>query len=127
MATRSPARKGVPKDFAAYASRFPVDVRQMLGRVRSTVKQAVPEATETISYNIPAFKLHDRILVYFAAFKAHIGLYPPVRGSVALRRAAAPYAGPKGNLQFPYKNRIPYGLIARVARHRAAELRRLAK
>ena len=56
---------------------------------------------ETISYNMPAFRVDDKIVIYFAACKAHIGMYPPVRGDAALKRAAAPYAGPKGNLQFP--------------------------
>jgi uncharacterized protein YdhG (YjbR/CyaY superfamily) len=115
------SKKTTVRDFAAYARQFSVEVQDTLSRIRSTIKQAVPEATETISYNMPAFKLHDRIIVYFAAFKAHIGLYPPLRGPAALQRAAAPYAGPKGNLQFPYAEPIPYDLIARIARSRAAE------
>jgi uncharacterized protein YdhG (YjbR/CyaY superfamily) len=124
MTARSAARKSAIRDFASYASRFPADIQEALSRVRSTVLEAVPGATETISYNMPAFRLHDQVVVYFAAFKAHLGLYPPVRGSAALERATAPYAGPKGNLQFPYGRPIPYALIARVVRHRAAELRR---
>ena len=108
-------------DFASYASRFPRHVQELLGRVRSTITQAVPAAAETISYNMPAFKLHDKVIVYFAAFKTHIGLYPPVRSPAALKRAAAPFAGPKGNLQFPYAQPIPYDLIARIARSRAVE------
>src|SRR5262249_12632693 len=90
-------------------------------RVRSTIRKAAPGAQETISYNMPAFKLNDRIIVYFAAFKRHIGLYPPVRDSAALKRAAAPYAGPKGNLQLPHDHPIPFDLIARIARSRAAQ------
>jgi uncharacterized protein YdhG (YjbR/CyaY superfamily) len=60
-------------------------------------------------------------LVYFAAFKKHIGLYPPVRGDQKLMRDAAPYAGEKGNLQFPLGQRIPFGLIRRVVKNRVLE------
>jgi uncharacterized protein YdhG (YjbR/CyaY superfamily) len=108
-------------DFASYARRFPRDVQELLGRVRSTITQAVPAATETISYNMPAFKLHGKVIVYFAAFKTHIGLYPPVRTPAALKRAVAVYAGPKRSLQFPCAQPIPYELIAHIARARAAE------
>jgi len=66
---------------------------------------------------MPAFRLHS-ILVYFAAFKHHVGLYPPVSGDAALERAVAPYAGPKGNLRFPLDEPIPFELIERIARLR---------
>jgi uncharacterized protein YdhG (YjbR/CyaY superfamily) len=59
--------------------------------------------------------------VYFAAFKKHIGLYPPVRGDEKLMRVLAPYAGIKGSLQFPLKQRIPLGLIRRVVKNRLLE------
>ena len=62
---------------------------------------------------MPAFRLHG-ILVYFAAFKNHIGLYPPVSGDADLEKALRPYAGPKGNLKFPLDRPIPYDLIKRV-------------
>ncbi len=65
------------------------------------------------------------MLVYFAAFKSHIGLYPPVRGDVRLERAVAPYAGEKGNLRFPLGQPIPYELIERIVRLRLK--RNLAK
>ena len=61
---------------------------------------------------MPAFRLHG-VLLYFAAFKKHIGLYPPVRGDAKLEIAIAPYAGKKGNLQFPLDQPIPYGLIGK--------------
>ena len=80
-------------------------------------KAAAPEAEETISYRMPAFKMNG-VLVYFAAFKTHIGLYPPVRGDDSLMRAVRPYAGPKGNLQFPLDKRIPYALIRRIVKAR---------
>ena len=98
-----------------YIDRCAPDVQAIMRRVRATIATAAPGATETISYRIPAFK-RDRILVYFAAFKHHIGLYPPVRGDAALEKAVAPYAGEKGNLRFPLDRKIPYGLIARIVK-----------
>ncbi len=94
----------------------------ILRRVRATIAKAAPDATETISYGIPAFKLR-RIVVYFAAFKHHIGLYPPVKGDAALEKAVAPYAGEKGNLRFPIDRKIPYVLIARIVKFRATQSR----
>ncbi len=76
----------------------------------------MPQATETISYRMPAFSLEGRMLVYFAAFKKHIGLYPPVRGDAKL------VAGEKGNLRFPLDRPIPYPLIARIVRSKANQL-----
>ncbi len=81
------------------------------------IRQTAPLAEETISYGMPAFK-QQGILVYFAAFKKHIGLFPPVRGDEKLERAAARYAGPKGNLQFPLEKPIPYDLIRRIVNAR---------
>ena len=78
-----------------------------------TVRAAAPMAHEVISYRMPAFRLHG-ILVYFAAFTAHIGLYPPVSGDAGLETALSPYSGPKGNLKFPLDRPIPYALIKRV-------------
>ena len=70
------AKPQKPKDIDGYISQFPTDVQAILEKVRATIRHAAPEAKETISYLMPAFKLHG-ILVYFAAWKKHIGLYPP--------------------------------------------------
>lgn len=75
-----------PKDIDDYIALFPPPVQTILERIRATVRQTAPEAEETISYRMPAFKL-DGILVYFAAFKNHIGLYPPVRGDAKLEKS----------------------------------------
>ena len=88
------------KDIDGYISQFPADVQAILQKVRETIRHAAPEAKETISYMMPAFKRHG-ILVYFAAWEKHIGLYPPISGDKTLEKAVARYAGPKGNLQFP--------------------------
>jgi uncharacterized protein YdhG (YjbR/CyaY superfamily) len=95
-------------------------VQPILRIIRAIVREEAPEAQEAISYRIPAF-LHGGALFYFAAFKKHIGIYPPVRGDAALLRALAPYRGPKGNLSFPLAKAMPYELIRRVARQRVQE------
>jgi uncharacterized protein YdhG (YjbR/CyaY superfamily) len=101
----------------AYIAAFPAPVRALLSKVRSTIRAAAPEAQEIISYRIPAYRQRG-ILVYFAGFKAHIGLFPPVRGNAALEKAVARYAGPKGNLRFPYAEPLPLALISRIVRHK---------
>lgn len=108
-----------PATIDEYIATFPPDVQAILQKIRATVAKAVPKATERISYRIPAFAL-DGDVVYFAAFKKHIGVYPPVRDP-KLKQEIARYAGPKGNLQFPLTERIPYALIGRIAKARAKE------
>lgn len=109
-----------PKDIDTYILQFPADVRAILKKVRQTISQAAPDAKETISYQMPAFKQHG-ILVYFAAWKEHIGLYPPISGDKAIQKAVARYAGPKGNLQFRLDEPIPYELIARIVKLRVKQ------
>ncbi len=114
------AKSQNPKDIDSYISQFSAEVQEILEKVRTTIQSAAPEATETISYLMPAFKLHG-ILVYFAAWEKHIGLYPPVSGDKALEKAIARYAGPKGNLQFPLDEPIPYDLIERIVKLRVRQ------
>jgi uncharacterized protein YdhG (YjbR/CyaY superfamily) len=103
------------KDIDGYISQFTPDVQAILRKVRATIHHAAPEGKETISYLMPAFKQHG-ILVYFAAWEKHIGMYPPISGDKALEKAVARYAGPKGNLQFPLDEPIPYDLIERIVK-----------
>ncbi|MEQ1686189.1 MAG: DUF1801 domain-containing protein [Burkholderiaceae bacterium] len=107
----SPAPR--PTTVDEYIAAFPPEVQRILQRVRKVAREAVPEAQEVISYRMPALR-QGGILVYFAAFKSHIGVYPPVRGDPGIEKAIAPYAGAKGNLRFPYDQPIPYDLIARI-------------
>jgi uncharacterized protein YdhG (YjbR/CyaY superfamily) len=100
-----------------YIANFAPDVQAMLAKIRETVKAAAPDAEETISYQMPTFKLNG-VLVHIAAFKKHIGLFPPLRGNDSLMKAVKPYAGPKGNLQFPLDKPIPYALIRRIVKAR---------
>jgi uncharacterized protein YdhG (YjbR/CyaY superfamily) len=85
----------------------------VLSEIRQLIREKVPNATEAISYQVPAFKL-SRTFIYFAAFKKHIGIYPPVTGDKTLSDELLPYAGDKGNLKFPLDQPMPYELIGRV-------------
>lgn len=113
MAKRSPA----PRDIDGYIAGFPPDVQTILTKIRAAIRDAAPDAEETISYAMPAFKQRG-ILIYFAAFKNHIGLYPPVRGDEKLQAEIAPYQGEKGNLKFPLDKPIPYRLITKIVKSR---------
>ena len=103
-----------------YTARFPPEVRRVLEQIRRTIRRAAPDAEEAISYQIPAFKLNG-VLVYFAAFKKHIGFYPPVKGDARLMKAVSRYAGEKGNLQFPLDEEMPLDLIERIVKHRVKQ------
>ena len=112
---QSPA--AAPTTVDEYIAAFSPEVQSILQRVRKVVCEAAPEAQEVISYRMPALKQRG-ILVYFAAFKNHVGLYPPASGDPGIEEAIAPYAGDKGNLRFPFDRPIPYDLIARVTAFR---------
>jgi uncharacterized protein YdhG (YjbR/CyaY superfamily) len=102
----------------AYITGFPAAIRTRLTKIRRVIRAAAPKAGEGMSYRIPAYRQHN-IIVFFAGFRKHISLFPPVRGNAALERAVAKYANPKGNLRFPHDAPLPLPLIARVVRHQA--------
>ncbi len=108
-----PPPAAAPTTVDEYIAAFPPEVQRILQRVRRVARAAAPEAREVISYRMPALK-QNGVLVYFAAFKNHIGLYPPISGDADIAKAVAPYAGEKGNLRFPLDEPIPYDLIARI-------------
>jgi uncharacterized protein YdhG (YjbR/CyaY superfamily) len=115
------AAPSAPKNIDEYIASFSPEVQAILERVRLTISKAAPDAQETISYRMPAFKLGG-IVVYFAAFKKHIGLYPPISGDASLEKAISIYAGEKGNLRFPLDRPIPYGLIEKIVKLRVKQL-----
>jgi uncharacterized protein YdhG (YjbR/CyaY superfamily) len=117
------SRMSKPATIAQYISSSPAKVRPILRRIRSTIRKAAPGAMETISYRIPTFRMNGRALVHFAAFKNHIGFYPPVKGDAPLVKAVAKYAGEKGNLRFPLDEPIPYRLIERIVKLRIKQIR----
>jgi uncharacterized protein YdhG (YjbR/CyaY superfamily) len=105
--------QNAPATVDAYISAFSPEVQRLLQKVRQAARAAAPEAEEVISYRMPALK-QNGMLVYFAAFKHHIGLYPPVRGDLELENDVKPFAGEKGNLRFPIDQPIPYELVTRI-------------
>jgi uncharacterized protein YdhG (YjbR/CyaY superfamily) len=98
-----------------YIGSFPGDVQDILREVRSTIRGAVPEAGERISYGIAAFTLGGRDLVYFAGWKKHISVYPVPTEDADLTQELAPYLAARGTLKFPLGKRVPFPLIGRVA------------
>jgi uncharacterized protein YdhG (YjbR/CyaY superfamily) len=108
---------GKPETIDEYNAGFPPEKRAILEKIRTTIRGAAPDAKEVISYRMPTFT-QNGVLVHYAAFKNHIGLYPPVSGDAELEAALAPYAGEKGNLRFPLDQPIPYDLIARIVKHK---------
>ncbi len=103
-----------------YVAGCPSDVRELLQKLRRTIREAAPDAEESISYQIPTFKLEGKNLVHFAAFKNHIGFYPPA--PKAFEREVSPYEGPKGNLKFPIDKPIPLDLVKRIVKYRVKEI-----
>ena len=103
-----------------YIADFPPEIRDKLSQIREVIREAAPEATEKISYQMPTFDLHGN-LVHFAAFKNHIGFYPAPRGIEAFKEELAAYKGAKGSVQFPLDRPLPLDLIGRIARFRAEE------
>ena len=97
-----------------YIESFPTDVQPILQQVRRAIRKAAPETDETISYQMPTFKLDGKYLVYFGGWKNHVGIYsiPPV--DEALEKEISLFRGDKGTLRFPLRDPIPYDLIERV-------------
>lgn len=102
-----------------YISRFPSDVQKTLEKIRITIRKAAPKAEETISYQIPAYKLNGKILIYFAGFTKHISVYPAPRQTTEFKKELSAYKGGKGTVQFPLDRPIPYDLITRIVRFRS--------
>lgn len=114
------AQAAAPQTVDAYIAGFPENVREILEKIRTTVRGAAPDAEESISYQIPAFKLKGTPLVYFAAHKKHIGLYPVPAGNPELEELSE-YASGKGTAQFPLNQPIPFDLIEKIVKVRAQD------
>jgi len=109
------------KNVREYFSTLTPEKKKALQELRNTIKDAAPHASELISYNLPAFKLHTA-LVYYAAWKEHIGFYPasPTVTKV-FKKELEPYRQSKGTIQFPYHDPLPLSLITRIIKHRVKE------
>jgi uncharacterized protein YdhG (YjbR/CyaY superfamily) len=104
-----------------YIQTFPPDIQRILEKIRETIHKAAPEAVEAISYQMPAFKLKGKNLVFFAAFQKHIGFYPTPSGIESFEKELIPYVKSKGTIQFPLDKPIPYDLIEKIVRFRVKE------
>ena len=119
-------RKARVKSIDEYIETFPSQVQDALQQLRETVRKAAPEAEETISYQIPAFKLNGN-LVYFAAFKNHIGFYPTASAISAFTRELSKFEGSKGTVRFPIGKPLPLQLVSKIVKFRVKENLRKAR
>jgi uncharacterized protein YdhG (YjbR/CyaY superfamily) len=105
-----------------YLASQPEDTRAVLIKVRNAICKAIPRAEETISYQLPTYKLNGRAVIYFAGWKDHYSIYPATAAIVtALGDDLAPYEVEKGTIRFPFTGRVPVKLIAAIAKLRARE------
>lgn len=109
-------------DVERYISKFPPDVQKVLTTIRSCVQKLAPEAVESIAYGMPGYKLNRKPLIYFAAYKKHIGLYATPSGHAKFARELAKYKQGKGSVQFPLDQKIPFELIERIIKFRVTEV-----
>lgn len=108
------------KDIDSYIAGQVPDVRARLEQIRQVVKTSAPKAEEVISYGMPAFKFHG-MLVYFAAFKNHIGFYALPSGNEAFQKELSAYKQGKGSIQFPLDKPVPLALIKKIVKFRVKE------
>jgi uncharacterized protein YdhG (YjbR/CyaY superfamily) len=109
-----------PENFDQYIVPFPEETQKRLEQIRATIKKAAPLAEEVISYGMPSFRLNGRLL-YFAAFKNHIGFYPMVTGVEAFKSELSDYKWAKGSIQFPLSKPVPFDLITNIVKFRVQE------
>jgi len=105
-----------------YIESFPSSVQNILEKIRLTIKKSAPDAIETISYQMPTFKLNGKILVHFAAWKNHIGFYPTPSGTEEFKKELSLFKGGKGSVQFSINEPIPYDLIRKIVIFRVKSL-----
>ncbi|KUJ59651.1 hypothetical protein AR687_22230 [Flavobacteriaceae bacterium CRH] len=109
-----------PENINEYIGGFPNEVQEILEKIRDTIQKAAPDAKEKISYSMPAFE-QKGIVVYFAAFKNHIGLYALPSGHEAFKEELSKYKTGKGSVQFPLNKPMPFDLITKIVKFRVKE------
>ncbi len=112
--------ESTPASIDEYIAGFPPDVRAILEKIRATIRDAAPDAEETISYKMPTFRLKGN-LVHFAAYKDHIGFYPTPSGTAQFQEELSPYKRGKGSIRFPLDQPVPFDLIHRIVGFRVEE------
>jgi uncharacterized protein YdhG (YjbR/CyaY superfamily) len=108
------------KDVDGYIKEFPKEEQMMLNKMRSIIRKVAPKAEEVMSYNMPAYKYHG-MLVYFAANKNHIGLYPMPSAVIKFKKELSKYKTAKSTIQFPTGEKLPVSLITKIIKFRASE------
>jgi len=111
-----------PESVDDYIADFPTDVQKVLRKIRATIRKAAPKAAESISYQIPAYKLDGKVLIYFAGFAKHVSVYPAPRDAKEFKKELASYKGGKGTVQFPLGEKIDYDLIARIVKFKIEKI-----
>ncbi|MBL7941222.1 MAG: DUF1801 domain-containing protein [Flavobacteriales bacterium] len=106
----------------AYIASFPATAQRYLKQLRKLIAENAPDAIETISYGMPAYKLNGKPLVYFAGYVHHIGFYATPTGHAAFKKELAGYKTGKGSVQFPMDESLPTALIARMVKFRVDEI-----
>ena len=114
-----------PASIDAYIAGFPAATQEVLRQVRATIRAAAPDTDETISYQIPTFKLRGRPVVYFAGFDKHVSVYPAPVANPEFADDMAVYGSGRGTARFPLNRPIPLDLITRIVRFRLDETLRL--
>ncbi|HVG42369.1 MAG TPA: DUF1801 domain-containing protein [Chitinophagaceae bacterium] len=104
-----------------YINSFPNEVQILLNNIRACIRQVAVNAEERMSYGMPSYKIYGKPLVYFAAFKNHIGFYATPSGHAAFAEKLAKYKQGKGSVQFPIKEPIPLDLIKKITDYRLKE------
>jgi len=112
--------KVVPETVDQYIAAFPADVKKRMQQLRKTIKAAAPKADELISYQMPGYKYFG-MLVYFAAFKNHIGFYPGAGGILEFYNKLSSFKSAKGSVQFPHDRPIPYDIISKIVKFRVKQ------
>jgi len=108
------------KTIDEYIATFPKNVQSILGELRQAIRESAPKAEEAISYQMPTFKLNGN-LVYFAAWKNHIGFYPTSSAIDAFKEELSDYEVTKGTVKFPINKPIPFDLVKKMVRYRVKE------
>ena len=106
-----------------FIANFPEDVQKILQKVRTTIQNVAPDATETISYGIPTFSYKGKNLVHFSGYNKHIGFYPGSEAIEVFKKELSVFKGAKGSVQFPLNKPIPYALIEKITIYRVEKLR----
>lgn len=108
------------REVTKFIAKFPPKTRSILNKIRAVIRKAVPQAQEYMGYGVPGYRLNGP-LVYFAAFTAHAGLYPGTAAIRHFKKELSKYSISKGTVRFPLDQPVPYGLIGRITKYRAAQ------